>query len=98
MTEKLKSTARENALQTLADAGWSHDKSRDAIYKTFRFKSFNQAFGFMTRTAMAAEKMNHHPEWSNVYNKVEVTLITHSVDGLSNLDVALAAKMDRFAK
>ena len=97
MTKKLTGAERETALEKATKAGWSHDKNRDAIQKTFVFKNFNQAFGFMTRTAMAAEKMDHHPEWSNIYNKVDVTLITHSVDGLSDLDVTLAAKMDRFA-
>jgi 4a-hydroxytetrahydrobiopterin dehydratase len=73
------------------------DEGRDAITKRFVFGDFNDAFGWMTRIAMVAEHMNHHPEWFNVYKTVEVTLTTHDVDGLSNLDVALASKMDRMA-
>ncbi|GIY48054.1 probable pterin-4-alpha-carbinolamine dehydratase [Caerostris darwini] len=65
-------------------------ENRDAIYKEFLFKDFNQAFGFMTRVAMQAEKMDHHPEWFNVYNKVQITLSSHDVSGLSNRDVRLA--------
>ena len=70
---------------------------RDAIQKSFRFKNFVDAFGFMTRAAIWAEKWNHHPEWFNVYNRVEVTLTTHDVEGLSELDVKLAKKMDALA-
>jgi 4a-hydroxytetrahydrobiopterin dehydratase len=86
------------ALQSLIDTGWTHDAARDAIQKTYKFKNFSQAFAFMTRTAMLAEKTNHHPEWSNVYNTVDVTLITHSSGGLTELDTVMAAKMDLFAK
>ena len=68
---------------------------RDAITRDFKFKNFNQAFGWMTQVAMIAEKMDHHPEWSNVYNNVSVVLSTHSVDGLSQLDIALAKKMNK---
>lgn len=79
----------------LADLpGWSHDPIRNAIKKTYIFQDFNQAFGFMSRVAMMAEKMNHHPEWANVYKTVEVTLTTHDVKGLSDLDVKLAKFMD----
>lgn len=92
MAEKLKN--REAALATLADAGWRHEPERDAITKTFRFTSFTDAFAWMTAIAIEAEKMDHHPEWFNVYNRVEVTLTTHDVGGLSELDVALANKMD----
>ena len=79
-------------------AGWSAVEGRDAIQKTFRFKDFNAAFGFMTRVALAAEKTDHHPEWFNVYNRVEVTLATHDVDGVSERDVALARVMDAAAQ
>ena len=71
---------------------------RDAITRKFAFKDFNQAFGFMTRAALLAEKMDHHPEWFNVYRTVEVTLSTHDADGLTEKDVALAKAMDAFAK
>jgi 4a-hydroxytetrahydrobiopterin dehydratase len=70
---------------------------RDAITKKFEFKDFNQAFGFMVRAALVAEKMNHHPEWFNVYNKVEVTLSTHDAGGLTELDVKLAEAMEKIA-
>jgi 4a-hydroxytetrahydrobiopterin dehydratase len=76
---------------------WVGGRGRDAITKRFVFSDFNEAFGWMTRIAMVAEHMNHHPEWFNVYKTVEVTLTTHDVGGLSNLDVALASKMDRMA-
>lgn len=72
-------------------------EGRDAIVKDFKFKNFVEAFGWMTRAAIWAEKWNHHPEWFNVYNKVSVTLSTHDVDGLSELDVKLAKKMDALA-
>ncbi len=75
-------------------SGWSMVEDRDAIQKSFKFSSFVDAFGFMTRAALWAEKWNHHPEWFNVYNRVEVVLTTHDVDGLSALDVKLARKMD----
>ena len=96
MAEKLTPDARAKALRELA--GWSEVPGRDAITRSFKFKSFNEAFGFMSRVALAAEKMDHHPEWSNVYNKVDVVLSTHSAQGLTDLDVKLAAKMDLFAK
>lgn len=94
MTEKLSDDARESALAPLFDAGWSLAEGRDAITKTFRFKDFTAAFGWMTRTALIAEKMDHHPEWSNVYNKVEVTLTTHDAGGISALDIELAQALD----
>jgi 4a-hydroxytetrahydrobiopterin dehydratase len=96
MAEKLSAEARAKALKELT--GWSEVPGRDAITKSFKFKSFNEAFGFMSRVALAAEKMDHHPEWSNVYNKVDVVLSTHSAQGLTELDVKLAQKMDLFAK
>lgn len=95
MTERLSPQDRSAALDTLE--GWHDVDGRDAITKRFKFKSFNEAFGFMTRIAMEAERMNHHPEWFNVYNSVEVTLSTHDCDGLSELDVALARFMDTAA-
>ena len=94
MTERLSDTARKTMLQPLLDTGWTLDDTRDAMRKTFKFSNFVEAFGFMTRAALWAEKWNHHPEWSNVYNRVEVTLTTHDVGGLSALDVKLARKMD----
>jgi len=78
-------------------SGWSAAEGRDAIVKTFKFKDFNAAWGFMTRVALAAEKLDHHPEWFNVYNRVEVLLATHDVDGVSELDVTLAKIMDAAA-
>ncbi len=78
-------------------SGWSAAEGRDAIVKTFKFKDFNAAWGFMTRVALAAEKLDHHPEWFNVYNRVEVLLATHDVDGVSELDVTLAKVMDAAA-
>ncbi len=77
--------------------GWQAVEGRDAIAKSFRFKDFNAAFGFMTCVAMEAEKRDHHPEWFNVYNRVEVVLTTHDADGVSALDVALAQFMDLLA-
>ncbi|MEO1000485.1 MAG: 4a-hydroxytetrahydrobiopterin dehydratase [Pseudomonadota bacterium] len=94
MAEKLTGPARETALTALTGAGWVEVEGRDAIAKTFRFRDFNEAFGFMTRAAMWAEKLDHHPEWSNVYRTVEVTLTTHDAGGLSDLDVTLAQKLD----
>jgi 4a-hydroxytetrahydrobiopterin dehydratase len=77
--------------------GWSMVEGREAIQKTFMFKNFVQAFGFMTQSAIIAEKLDHHPEWSNVYKTVEVTLATHDVDGLTELDFKLAKAMDKIA-
>src|SRR5207247_306800 len=86
---------RIGAQAALADLpGWAAVPGRDAIARTFRFKDFNAAFGWMTRVALAAEKLDHHPEWSNVYNRVEVTLATHDAAGVTALDVALARIMD----
>ncbi len=90
--------ARIGAAAALAQlSGWSAAEGRDAIVKTFKFKDFNAAFGWMTRVALAAEKLDHHPEWSNVYNRVEVLLATHDADGVTELDVALAKAMDEAA-
>ncbi len=77
--------------------GWSMAEGRDAIVKRFVFGDFNQAFGFMTRVALVAEKLDHHPEWTNVYRTVDVTLSTHDAGGLTELDIALAQAMDAFA-
>jgi 4a-hydroxytetrahydrobiopterin dehydratase len=95
MSEKLTGDARKNSLARLA--GWSEVDGRDAITKKFVFKDFNQAFGFMSRVALVAEKMDHHPEWFNVYKTVEVTLSTHDAGGLTARDVKLAEAMDRIA-
>ena len=78
--------------------GWSDAPARNAIARTFTFKNFNQAFGFMTRSALLAEKMDHHPEWFNVYGKVEVILTTHDANGVTPLDLDLALYMDGLAK
>ena len=94
--EKLSDAERSAALAELD--GWELVDGRDAIFKSFSFKNFNEAFGWMSRVAMAAEKMDHHPEWFNVYKTVEVTLATHSVGGLSSLDVRLAKMMDKMAR
>ncbi len=82
----------------LADLpGWAEVEGRDAIHKTFQFTDFNAAFGFMTRVAMAAEKADHHPEWFNVYNRVEITLATHDAGGVTDKDVALASLIEVYA-
>lgn len=86
-----------DALAPLLTAGWKVEDGRDAITKVYRFKDFTEAFAFMTRAALWAEKWDHHPEWSNVYRSVTVTLTTHDADGLTALDVKLAAKMDEIA-
>jgi len=78
--------------------GWAEAKGRDAIVKTFQFKSFSQAWGWMNRVALLAEKMDHHPEWLNVYGRVDVTLSTHTAGGVTDKDIALARKMDAFAR
>lgn len=95
MVEKLAGTARATALGKLS--GWAEVEGRDAIRKSLRFRDFNEAFGFMARVALKAERMDHHPEWSNVYNKVEIVLSTHECAGLSERDVKLAAFIDRAA-
>jgi 4a-hydroxytetrahydrobiopterin dehydratase len=90
--------ARIGAAAALAGLpGWSAAEGRDAIVKTFKFADFNAAFGWMTRVALAAEKLDHHPEWSNVYSRVEVLLATHDADGVTALDVTLAKVMDAAA-
>lgn len=98
MTEHLSDEARGPLLDPLFDAGWAMVEGRDAIAKTFVFDNFVDAFGWMTRVAIWAEKWNHHPEWSNVYKTVDVVLSTHDVGGLSALDAKLARKMDSLNK
>jgi len=95
MAEKLSGEARARALAGLA--GWEEVAGRDAIAKTFVFKDFNAAFGFMARVALVAEKLDHHPEWTNVYKTVAVTLSTHDAGGLTERDVKLARAMDAIA-
>ena len=95
MTNKLTGTARAEALSGLD--GWSEVDDRDAISKMLRFRDFNEAFGFMARVALYAERADHHPEWFNVYNRVEVTLTTHDAGGVSEKDVALARFIDAAA-
>jgi len=96
MAEKLTGAARTAALAKLE--GWIEVEGRDAICRKFTFKDFNEAFGFMARAALIAEKLDHHPEWFNVYNKVEVTLATHDVGGVTERDLKLAQEMDRLAQ
>lgn len=97
MTDKLTDTERTAQIDPLLANGWAMQDGRDAIQKTFVFTNFIEAFGFMTRAALWAEKWDHHPEWSNVYKTVEVTLTTHDADGLSALDAKLGAKLDKLA-
>ena len=94
MNELLSDTARESLLTPLFDTGWSMVADRDAIAKDFAFKDFTEAFAWMTRAALWAEKWNHHPEWCNTYNRVTVTLTNHDAGGLSSLDAKLARKLD----
>ena len=95
MVERLSAEARAAALAKLS--GWSDVPGRDAIARTFTFKDFTEAFGFMTRAALAAEKNDHHPEWRNVYKTVEVVLSTHDAGGVTSRDIALAEAMNRIA-
>jgi 4a-hydroxytetrahydrobiopterin dehydratase len=96
MAERLSAEARRQALGGLS--GWTEVQGREAIGKTFVFKDFNEAFGFMTRSALVAEKMDHHPEWRNVYKTVEVVLATHDAGGVTALDIELATAMNAIAK
>ena len=95
MVDKLTGAARAEALKGLS--GWADVAGRDAIKKNFQFRTFADAWGFMSKVALAAEKMDHHPEWFNVYNKVDITLSTHDADGLSKRDVDLAKIIDKLA-
>ena len=93
MTTKLSTKKRQEALKTLR--GWKKTKGRNAIEKNFIFKDFKVAFSWMTKIALIAEKMDHHPEWFNVYNKVEVTLSTHDSGGVTELDIEMAKEMNK---
>lgn len=95
MVERLAGAARHAAIRELR--GWSEVEDRDAIRKIFHFGTFREAWGFMSEIALVAEKMDHHPEWFNVYNRVEIVLSTHDVEGLSERDVALARLIDEIA-
>jgi 4a-hydroxytetrahydrobiopterin dehydratase len=95
MAKKLTEVERETVLAGLD--GWTKGEGRDAISRRFVFADFSEAFGFMARVALVAESLNHHPEWSNVYRTVDVTLTTHDAGGLTELDIALAHAMDRIA-
>jgi 4a-hydroxytetrahydrobiopterin dehydratase len=97
MTELLPTEDRKNQLPALAETGWAAVPGKDAIRKIWKFRSFSEAWGFMSRAALQAERLNHHPEWSNVYNVVDVTLTTHTAKGLTKLDIDLARAMDRLA-
>lgn len=95
MSTKLNDDQRKELLQPLLEKEWTMDKSgRDAITKEFKFKDFNQAFGFMTQIALKAEKMNHHPEWFNCYNRINILLSSHDVDGLSERDIRMAKQIE----
>jgi 4a-hydroxytetrahydrobiopterin dehydratase len=96
MAERLSAEARKSALAELA--GWFETPGREAIARTFAFKDFNEAFGFMSRVALVAEKMDHHPEWKNVYKTVEVVLATHDAGGVTKLDIELARAMNGIAR
>ena len=97
MTEILDAESRARDLPPLGTTGWGAVEGRDAIRKIWKFRGFSEAWGFMSRAALAAEKLNHHPEWTNVYNVVDVTLSTHSSGGLTALDIALARRLDALA-
>jgi len=96
MVERLSTEARKSAFKGLH--GWVEMAGRDAISKTFTFNDFNEAFGFMTRVALVAEKNDHHPEWRNVYKTVQVALSTHDAGGVTSRDIELAKAMDAIAR
>ncbi|MGR3660854.1 MAG: 4a-hydroxytetrahydrobiopterin dehydratase [Paracoccaceae bacterium] len=95
MTNQLTDIERAEALTPLQGNGWRLSKDRNELSKTFEFKNFVEAFGWMTRVALHAEKLNHHPDWQNSYKRVDVTLSTHDTGGLTKLDVRFASIMDR---
>lgn len=95
-TPRLEGSQRQAAIVSLKN--WHDDGARDAIEKTFKFADFSAAFGFMTRVALVAESMNHHPEWSNTWNKVHIVLTSHDVKGISSRDIDLAQAIDRLAQ
>ncbi|WP_318527932.1 4a-hydroxytetrahydrobiopterin dehydratase [Defluviimonas sp. WL0075] len=97
MATLLTESERTADLPALGEGGWRAVPDRDAIRKIWKFRSFSEAWGFMSRAALVAEKLNHHPEWTNIYNTVDVTLTTHDCGGLSALDVTLARRMDKIA-
>ncbi len=92
MVARLTDGLRDEALAGLP--AWAHDAGRDGIRRSFAFRDFNEAFGFMTRVALLAEKADHHPEWSNVWNRVEILLTTHDAGGLSTRDIHMAKAID----
>ena len=97
MPDLLTDAERRADLPALGAGGWGAVPDRDAIRKVWKFRNFVDAWGFMSRAALVAEKLNHHPDWSNVYNIVDVTLSTHDCHGLSRLDIDLATRMDALA-
>lgn len=97
MTTLLTPAEREAELPAFGSSGWGGVPERDALRKIWKFRSFSEAWGFMSRAALAAEKLDHHPEWTNVYNVVDVTLTTHAAGGLTRLDLDLARRLDRLA-
>ena len=97
MAERLTEAQRATDLPPLGETGWGAAPDRDAIRKILKFRNFSEAWAFMSRVALAAEAANHHPEWANTYNVVDITLSTHDCHGLSALDIALAKKIDSFA-
>ncbi|MDE0307261.1 MAG: 4a-hydroxytetrahydrobiopterin dehydratase [Albidovulum sp.] len=94
MPNRLDQESRKELLGPIFNSGWEMVEGRDALCKRFQFKNFSEAFGWMTRVAMFAEKINHHPEWANVYGRVDVTLATHSASGITELDLRMAKKME----
>lgn len=97
MADLLSHDDRTTLLPALGETGWAAVPDRDAIRKVLKFRNFSEAWGFMSRAALTAEKLNHHPEWRNVYNTVDITLTTHDCHGLSRLDIDLARAMDRLS-
>lgn len=98
MTERLDLTARRAALPALGETGWGAVAGRDAITRDLRFRNFSAAWGFMSRVALVAERLGHHPEWSNVWNRVTITLTTHDAGGLSARDIEMAREIDSLAE